>query len=80
MPDADIPSELILEQLEEEEERTNRFNPYISNLLVSSVQQTTVDSAGGLIAFPMGEAMNELSAYFIGFGFLIAQPAQISLR
>ncbi|KAJ2932917.1 hypothetical protein H1R20_g4197, partial [Candolleomyces eurysporus] len=61
MPDADIPSELILEQLEEEEEQTNRFDPYIGNLLVSSVQQTTVDSASGLIAFPMGEAMNELN-------------------
>ena len=66
MPEADIPSELIIEQLEEEDAQTDRFDPYISNLLASSVQQTSVDAAGGFIAFPMGEAMNELSAYPLG--------------
>jgi hypothetical protein len=63
MPEADIPSELIIEQLEEEDAQTDRFDPYIGNLLATSVQQTSVDAAGGFIAFPMGEAMNELSAY-----------------
>ncbi|KAJ2913436.1 hypothetical protein MD484_g6974, partial [Candolleomyces efflorescens] len=61
MPEADIPAELILEQLEEEDARRDRFDPYIGNLLASSVQQTSVDTAGGFIAFPMGEAMNELN-------------------
>jgi hypothetical protein len=64
MPEADIPMELIREQLEEEDARSSQaenFDPYVGNTLVSSLQQNTTSSGEGFIAFPMGDIMSDLS-------------------
>ena len=66
MPEADIPMELIREQLEEEDGHLSQaedFDPYVGNTLVSSLRQDTSSSGTGFIAFPMGDIMSDLSAY-----------------
>lgn len=58
--------ELIREQLEEEEARISQiedFDPYIGNTLVSTLQHTSVDTATGFLAFPMGDIMGDLSVF-----------------
>lgn len=69
MPEADIPMELIREQLEEEDARLSQvedFDPYIGNTLVSTLQQNTIEAGTGFLAFPMGDIMTDLSAYCSG--------------